>query len=78
MATKQPAQEPMAVVEGRWLLPTDQAMALLSLIAKAQPVTRDYVSGRGYVYKLSKDTSTDLAISPLTLAQVAALHLETD
>ena len=34
MATKQPAQEPMAIVDGRWMLPIDDAMQLLGLLAQ--------------------------------------------
>lgn len=77
MATKQqPVYEPVAVVEGRYLLPVNDAIQLLTLLAKAQILSRDYVSGRGYVYKLQRDQNTDFTFTTLTLAQAAAIHLE--
>jgi hypothetical protein len=76
MATKnvQP-NEPVAIVDGRYLLPMDAAVQMLALMAKATHVTREYRSGSGYVYKFSTQT-VEISLSPLTVAQVAAMNLE--
>lgn len=67
--------ETMCIVEGKYMLPSIKAAQLIQLLAEATVVTRDYVSGRGYVYKFGKE-ATDLTFSPLTMAQVAAMNLE--
>ena len=70
----------MVVLDGRWMLPLDEATQLLNLLCRATPVTRSYESGRGYVYRFAKpgDNQPEYAFSPLSVAQMAAMHLETD
>ena len=77
MATKRATMPdvPMAIVDGRHLLPLEDAMQLLRLLVKAQPVTRAYEQG-GYVYKFS--TAQEFSMAPLTVAQEAALNLSSD
>ena len=65
----------MVLVDGQWMLPLEEAIQLVRLLAMAVPVTRDYVASLGYVPRFAKQTK-DYTVTPVTLAQLAAMNLE--
>jgi hypothetical protein len=77
MATKPNNTAPIALVlvDGQWMLPLEDGIQLVRLLAMAVPIQRDYVSGVGYQPKFSKQTK-DYTITPVTVAQLAAMSLE--
>lgn len=76
MATKTTLAAPtLVMVDGQWMLPLEEAIQLVRLLTMAVPVTRDYVSGIGYQPKFSKQTK-DYTVTPVTIAQFAAMNLE--
>ena len=70
-----PTRIDMVLVDGQWMLPLEEAIQLVRLLTMAVPVSRDYVSGAGYVPKFSKQTK-DYTVTPVTIAQLAAMNLE--
>lgn len=70
----------MCIVNGQWLLPVDEAIKLVDILARAAKVESHYVGGNvGYTYKYSNrsDSNTNQILT-LTMAQLAAITLETD
>ena len=74
MAKPNAPDEPLCIIEGRYLLPQSKALEMLNLVMMSRKVSYDW-SIRGYKYDKSEEASregfTIKVLSPTELAQLA-------
>lgn len=72
-----PAVEAYVVIDNSYMLPFDDGIELLRLLAKAQKVSYNYGSGSSTTapYKLQKDNN-DVSLKIVTLAQYAIMCMD--
>lgn len=67
------ATEDLAIVNGEWMLPFDEATQLLRLLAKAQRLERTWNSTAPYK---RTDNAREVTLSMVTMEMLATIELE--